>query len=87
MDNFDMNQNSMKINVNNFHIPKNSCVLPGKSIFELINYGTKFSNLDLESQKEKIYSLIDNFDSDIEQIFKSVIADIAEETQSDGVKS
>jgi hypothetical protein len=49
MENFDMNQNSMKINVNNNHIPKNSCVLPGKKIFELINYGTKFSNLDLET--------------------------------------
>jgi hypothetical protein len=49
MENFDMNQNSMKINVNNNYIPKNSCVLPGKKIFELINYGTKFSNLDLET--------------------------------------
>ena len=76
----------MKININNNHIPKNSCILPGKNIFELIDYGTKFSNLDLESQNEKIYSLIDNFDY-IKSIFECVIADIAEETQNDGAKS
>jgi hypothetical protein len=49
MENFDMHQNSLKININSNHIPKNSCVLPGKKIFELIDYGTKFVDIDFES--------------------------------------
>lgn len=77
----------MKLEIKSTFLPKNSCILPGSKIFELINFGTKFTDLDLISQSEKIYSLIDNFDSDIKPVFEDALADIEQETQSDGMKT
>jgi hypothetical protein len=52
-------------------------VLPGSKIFEIMFYGTKFTDVDTKTQEETLFTLKEHFYSDIEQHFTEVLADIS----------
>lgn len=66
-----------KFEIHNNFLSKNSCVLPGSKIFEIMFYGTKFTDVDTKTQEETLFTLKEHFYSDIEQHFTEVLADIS----------
>ena len=56
-------------------------------MFELMFYGTRFSQFDTKAQSEKSYNLKENFQSDISPRFDEVVADIAQLNNNAGIKS
>ena len=69
--------NSDKFEIQNNFLSKNSCVLPGSKIFEIMFYGTKFTDIDPKSGNEKLFTLKEDFESSIETSFMDVLADIS----------
>lgn len=65
LDNFDLSGKEDRFNIQNNFLSKSSCVLPGSKIFEIMFFGTKFSDLDVKTQAEKTYTLKEHFYSDI----------------------
>jgi Rad3-related DNA helicase len=62
LQNYDLMYNKDKIDITNNFLSKKSCVLPGKKIFEIIFFGTKFSSLDVKTQEERTFTLKQDFE-------------------------
>lgn len=62
-------------------------MLPGSKIFEIMFFGTKFSDNDVKTQEEKTYTLKENFSSDIVPRFDDILADIATLNNNAGNKT
>lgn len=56
-------------------------------MFELMFYGTRFSQFDTKAQSEKSYNLKENFENDIQPRFDEVVADIAQLNNNAGLRS
>ena len=88
LDNYDVYSNDNdKFQIQNNWLTKNSCVLPGNKIFELMFKGTKFSDCDVKTQQEKLWTLKEDFDSSLEEDFKNVLSDIATLKNDQGQKT
>ena len=71
------NQDGDKFEIQNNFLSKNSCVLSGSKIFEIMFFGTKFTDIDTKTQQETLFTLKEHWTSDIETSFTAVIADIS----------
>jgi hypothetical protein len=49
LENYDLRSNSDKFEIQNNFLSKSSCVLPGSKIFEIMFFGTKFTDLDTKT--------------------------------------
>ena len=87
LENYDLQQNDDKFIIHNNFLSKSSCVLPGTKIFEIMFFGTKFSDIDTKTQEEKTFTLKENFQSDISDKFTNVLADISTLKNDSGPKS
>ena len=65
---------------------KQSCVLPGDKIFEIMFFGTKFSDNDVKTQEEKTYTLKEDSEYIFEN-FTNCLADISTLNNNAGTKT
>ena len=56
-------------------------------MFELMFYGTMFSQFDTKAQSEKSYNLKENFENDIQPRFDEVVTDIVQLNNNAGQRS
>ena len=57
-------------------LPKNSCVLPGWKIFEIMFLGTKFKGTNVVTNQEQTFTMKDDFYEVFEPLFENILADV-----------
>jgi len=88
LENYDLySRTNDRFQIQNNFLSKSSCVLPGSKIFEIMFYGTKFSDIDFKSGEEKTFTLKENFLSDISSSFNDVLSDIVTLKNDQGAKT
>ena len=77
IENYDLSHNNPdRLAINSNYLAKNNCVLPGRKISEIFFLGTKFTDLDVKTQEERTYTLLEDFDETIKPAFERVLEDI-----------
>ena len=87
LENYDLSYQEHKFHIQNNFLAKNSCVLPGNKIFEIMFFGTKFSDMDIKTQEERTYTLHESFESEIKPRFDEVLTDIGTLNNNSGNKT
>lgn len=76
-----------RLKIENNFLAKNSAILPGSEIFEIMMFGTKFVDLNIKTQEEITYSLNSHYESDISKNFSNVITEIANQRRDSSGRS
>ena len=77
IENYDLSHhNQDRLAINSNYLAKNNCVLPGWKIQEIFFLGTKFNDLDVQTQEERTYTMLEDFDETIKPAFERELNDI-----------